>query len=483
MNIIPVIMAGGSGTRLWPVSRRDYPKPFLSLTPQEGSLLQITCRRLNGMKEVSSPLIVAGEAHRFIIERQLRAAGIAGCRIILEPEGKNTAPTAGLAAYHIKEEQGTEDAVMVLMPADHYIEDEKRLQEAVLLAANRATAGGLGTFGVKPRFAYDGYGYIRVGKKSDGIQKVRQFVEKPTMQKAREYIDSGEYYWNSGIFVWSLSFFLNSLQAHAPDIAAGCQTAIRERQKDLGFTRVGDVFKKVRSQSIDYALMEKEADVFLVPLDQAWSDIGTWKSVADIRQNLQNGDEHGNIILGEEESEGEGKVVDGKNVFISAGKNRIIATVGVDDLMVADTQDATLIVHRDKSEEVKTLVEEMRKEKREQADMQYRSHRPWGWYESLIKRTGFQVKRLAVYPGAALSLQSHRRRSEHWVVVRGEAEVTCNEKIFRLKKNESTYIPMHAKHRLKNPGKELLVVIEIQNGDYLEEDDIVRYDDVYGRKE
>ena len=471
MKIIPVILAGGSGSRLWPLSRQDFPKQFLALTPQEQTLLQLTCRRLSDLKEAQPPIVVAGEAHRFIVERQLRAAGLKDWFILLEPRAKNTAPAIGLAAHFIKAQLNDENATMVVMPADHYIKQEARLRAAVLRAAKQAQAGGLGTFGIVPTHPHSGYGYIRARKQTRSFYQVDEFVEKPAVDRAQKYIDSGKYYWNSGIFTFTAAAYLRSLRQYSPAMERACRLAIQERYEDLNFVRVGDAFTKSPADSIDYAVMEKETDLFLIPLQLTWSDIGSWHALTELYQN----DNHGNCALGD------ATICGGGDVFVHAKNQRLVATVGVHNVVVADTPDATLIVNRDRSEDVKTLVETLRKAKHPKADQQYRSHRPWGWYESLIKHEGFQVKRLAVYPNASLSLQSHRHRSEHWVVVQGEAEVTCDERVMTLTKNQSTYIPLGAKHRLRNSAKELLIIIEVQSGTYLGEDDIIRYDDVYGR--
>ena len=470
LPIVPVILAGGSGSRLWPLSRQDFPKQFLALTPAAQTLLQLTCLRLSGLDEAQPPLVVAGEAHRFIVERQLRAAGLKKWFILLEPSAKNTAPAIGLAAYFIKEQLG-QDATMVVMPADHYIKQEARLRTAVRRAARRAQAGGLGTFGIVPTRPHSGYGYIRARKRMGASYQVDEFVEKPAADRAQKYIDSGEYYWNSGIFVFTATAYLRSLQQHSPAMERACRLAMQERREDLNFTRVGDAFNKSPADSIDYAVLEKEKDLFLIPLQLTWSDIGSWQALTE----LYTSKEHGNLALGD------ATIYGGGDVFVYANAQRLVAAVGAHNLVIADTPDATLIVNRDRSEDVKNLVELLRKTKHPKASQQYRSHRPWGWYESLIKQEGFQVKRLAVYPNATLSLQSHRHRSEHWVVVQGKAEVTCDARIMLLKKNESTYIPLGAKHRLRNPAKELLIIIEVQSGAYLGEDDIIRYDDVYGR--
>ena len=494
MRLIPVILAGGSGTRLWPVSRPEFPKQFSSLTQEDLSLFQLTCQRLSSSKRlatrVAEPLVITNEAYRFIIERTLAEIGVSGSKIVLEPQQRSTAPAIALMAHLIANEYSADDLMLVL-PADAFIEEPQRFADYVADAADFLTEASakvsepaqkpIGTFGVKPLFPHTGYGYIKAGKAGNadaqaGTEKeVEAFVEKPDQAKAAEYIKHGGYFWNCGIFMFSASAYLARLEKLAPEILKATGAAMKNPGIDGSFIRPAEKeFAKSPNISIDYAVMEKTKNIYVLPMELNWSDVGSWKSVSDLYAKDADGNsQKANAVMRKT-----------KDSFVyssrSAGQ-RLITTLGVSGLAIVDTPDALLVANKDESEDVRGLVETLMQQKHPQAEEQYRSYRPWGWYESLIKREGFQVKRLAVYPSAKLSLQSHKHRSEHWVVVCGTALVTRDEEEISLKTNESIYIPLGAKHRLANPGKELLEVIEVQNGDYLGEDDIVRYEDIYSR--
>lgn len=474
MKIFPIILAGGTGTRLWPMSREDFPKQFLNLTDEKYSLLQLAARRASALPHTQPLIVITNEKYRFVVARQLQDAGIKNANILLEPLSKNTAPATGLAAHFLNEElqEDLQKVVMLIMPADHHIVDDKKLAKNVTLGAKRSlNMKTIGTFGIKPTFPHTGYGYVRTTPSQHGICKVREFVEKPSLTKARQYLRAGNCYWNSGIFVCTPDFYLESLAKHAPNITQTCQRAIVKRTLDMGFVRVDTkAFSRCPQDSIDYAIMEKQQDAFLIPLRLAWSDIGSWQSLAQLHKH----DRKGNISLGRV------FLHDTKNSMIYAGK-RLLTTLGVNNLIIADTPDALLIADKENAEEVKQLVEKLRSDKYVEADEQYRSYRPWGWYETLILDEGFQVKRLGVYPGAALSLQSHKYRAEHWVVVKGTARVTNQDKQYILQKDQSTYVPLGNKHQLENVGDDFLEIIEVQSGSYLGEDDIIRYADEYGR--
>ncbi len=518
MKIFPVILAGGSGTRLWPVSRPDFPKQFISLTKGEDSLFQLTYRRIyeSSIKhKLQQPLIITNEEYRFTVSKLLSDLGVKDAPIILEPIAKNTAPAVALAAHYIRQELDTDadsDSVMLVLPSDAYISAQDHDKFIQLLDTalqhcsgqggdgnesgkgdgdgngNRVAATGtgnkIGTFGIKPTFPHTGYGYINVGETEENgktrqggdsnpaILHVRKFVEKPAHDKAQEYIATGNYYWNSGMFALNTKAYLQSLQKLAPQINQSCESAIQAHQSDNNFVRPDmERFSECPADSIDYAVMEKEADIFLVPMDIQWSDVGSWQSLADLYDKDANNNS----------TKGDAVLYESKNSFAFSSSKRLLTALGVEDLVIVDTPDALLVANKNKTEEVKVLVQSLKEKKYPQVEEQYRTYRPWGWYESLIMRQGFQVKRLGVSPGSALSLQSHKHRSEHWVVVRGVALVTKGEEKITLHKNESIYLPLGCKHRLENEGAEFLEIIEVQSGDYLGEDDIIRYEDIYKR--
>ena len=473
MKLFPVLLAGGTGTRLWPMSREDFPKQFLKLTDEKFSLLQLAARRAAALPNVESIIVVTNEKYRFLVYRQLEEVGVKESHILLETLGKNTAPAIALAAYFISDKlkEDPKESVMLVMPSDHHINDTNKLHKTISAGVNHSLNGEIGTFGIKPTLPITGYGYIRASSIQQGIGRVEEFVEKPSLTKARQYLRNGNYYWNSGIFVFTVASYLDKLTRFAPSIKKRSNDAIQKMTKDMGFFRPdAKSFSRCPQDSIDYAIMEKQDDAFLVPLKAQWSDIGSWESLA--RTHKQ--DRRSNV------AQGHCLLHDTKDSMVYADK-KLVTTLGVDSLIIADTADALLVAHKSKAEEVKQLVERLRSEKYPEADAQYRNYRPWGWFESLIQGDGFQVKRLGVYPHAALSLQAHKYRAEHWVVVNGVARVTNGDKQYILQKNQSTYVPRGNKHKLENVDNDFLEIIEVQSGSYLGEDDIKRYEDQYGR--
>ncbi len=463
-QIYPVILSGGSGTRLWPLSREQYPKQLLPLTGKR-TLLQETVARLDGLKNAANPLFVCNEDHRFLVAEQIRQLGKTPLAIILEPSGRNTAPALTVAALTLK--RGAGDPVMLVMPADHDIKDGASFRESVRQAAPLAASGRVVTFGVRPKTPATGYGYIRRGKGHE----ILAFVEKPDLATADTYLKSGEYFWNSGIFMMRLSTWFEELKRFEPEIAQACQTAHEKGKSDGGFFRLDrDAFARCPSNSIDYAVMEKTERAAVVELDAGWSDVGAWSSLWE----HQGQDGNGNVIAGDV------YIHDTRNALLIS-QHRLLAAVGLDDVIVVETPDAVLVVKKDRAQDVKEIANRLKAERRSEYSVHRRVYRPWGSYEGMDAGERFQVKRLTVKPGAALSLQMHHHRAEHWVVVKGTAKVTRGEEVFLLSENESTYIPIGTKHRLENPGTIPLEIIEVQSGGYLGEDDIVRFDDVYNR--
>ncbi len=466
-SVLPVVLAGGAGTRLWPMSRELYPKQFLRLTGTT-TMLQDTLRRLEGVDAVS-PYLICNEDHRFIVAEQCRAIGLECGAIVLEPAARNTAPAIALAALHAI--AGGDDPVMLILAADHHIADPEAFRTAVAVGAELVRDDQLLTFGIVPDVPETGYGYIKAGEAiGSGAHRVAQFVEKPDVDTARKYLATGDYFWNSGMFMFKASTFLNELEAHRPDIFKVCQSAARGMSSDLDFKRPGAEFAKCPSESIDYAVMEKTRRSVVLPINVGWSDVGSWKALWEVSPR----DKGGNHIRGDVVT-----VDTSGSLLISEG--RLLATVGVSDLMVIETADAVLVAQREHSQDVKRVVEKLRATKRSEHLTHQRVYRPWGSYETVEHGDRYQVKRLSVNPGATLSLQLHHHRSEHWIVVQGTAMVTCGDKEFVVHENESTYIPIGSKHRLANPGKIPLHLMEVQVGSYLGEDDIVRFQDAYGR--
>jgi len=467
--LIPIILSGGSGTRLWPLSRKMYPKQFLSLLHDE-TMLQKTLSRLDGL-EHAAPIVVCNDEHRFIVAEQARQSGVEDLSIILEPFGRNTAPAIAVAALHAL--QHAQDPLLLVLSADHEIADEKAFCDAVRKAQPLAEAGKLVTFGIVPDHAATGYGYIKRGKPQDKGYIVDEFVEKPGHATATEYLDSGDYYWNSGMFMFKAQAYLDELKKFNLDMVTHCEQAARKLTEDIGFLRLdADAFAKCKSDSIDYAVMEKTDLACVVPMDAGWSDIGSWASLWDHSNKDDAGNStHGDVMTSETE-----------NSFVHA-ESRLVATVGVKDLVIVETQDAVLVADKNKSQEVKQIVERLKLEQREEEKFHRIVYRPWGSFDSVDAGEGYKVKRISVKPGARLSKQMHHHRAEHWVVVRGTARVFRDDEIFDLHENESVFIPLGATHYLENPGDGPLDIIEVQSGSYLGEDDIVRFDDIYGRSD
>ena len=466
VGVVPVILAGGVGSRLWPVSRAFFPKQFHRLLGDK-SFLQATLLRAKNVSD-ADPIIVCNEEHRFMVAEQCREVGVQWQALILEPEGRNSAPAIALAANAAKAQD--DQAIMLVLPSDHMVSDEDGFKAATAAAVVGASVGNLVTFGVAPDRAETGYGYIKIADKEGGLQNAQAFVEKPNSDVAKKYLDSGEYLWNSGMFVIGAKSYLDELQRHQPDMAAASAAAMESAQSDMDFLRPGPAFLESPAESIDFAVMEKTDLAQVVPVDFGWNDIGSWDAVADEVEK----DVHGNHFEGDVVS------VDTKNSMIMA-QNRLVGALGLDDVVVVETKDAVLIADRDRVQEVKSIVSRLEQENRDEHQYHAEVFRPWGSYEGIDEGGRYQVKRIKVKPGAALSLQLHHHRSEHWIVVRGTGRITRGEEVFTLGENESTYIPRGVKHRLENPGKLQLELIEVQVGPYLGEDDIERFDDVYGR--
>jgi mannose-1-phosphate guanylyltransferase len=466
-SVLPVVLAGGAGTRLWPLSRELYPKQFLKLTAGQ-TMLQETLRRLDGL-DCAAPYLICNEDHRFIVAEQCRAIGVECGAIVLEPAARNTAPAIALAALQAM--SGGDDPVLLILAADHHIADPAAFRAAVTIGADLVREDQLLTFGVVPEVPETGYGYIKAGAAiGAGAHQVARFVEKPDLATARKYLAEGGYFWNSGMFMFKASTYLKELETHRPDIFKACREAAKTMSNDLDFKRPGAEFSKCPSESIDYAVMEKTRRSVVLPANFGWSDVGSWKALWEVSQR----DKDGNHIRGDVVT-----VDTTGSLLLSEG--RLLATVGIDDLMVIETADAVLVAQRDHAQDVKRIVEKLRATKRSEHQTHQRVYRPWGSYETVEQGDRYQVKRLTVNPGATLSLQMHHHRSEHWIVVQGTATVTCGDKEFVVHENESTYIPIGSKHRLANPGKIPLHLMEVQVGSYLGEDDIVRFQDAYGR--
>jgi mannose-1-phosphate guanylyltransferase/mannose-6-phosphate isomerase len=468
--LIPLILSGGSGTRLWPVSRKNLPKQFLALAGK-GTLFQQTIARTRQLPDVAAPIVVASEDHRFLAADQLLEAGVTGATIVLEPLARNTAPAIALGAMQALQRDA--DAVLLVLPADHLIGDTAAFVEAVKQALPLAEQDWLVTFGIRPDRPETGFGYIRRAEAVGAHgHRVEQFIEKPDFATAESYLADGNYDWNSGMFLFKATRYLEELAAHAPGMLVAVREAHAKASADLDFVRIDrDAFGHVPDDSIDYAVMEKTHHAAVIPVSCAWSDIGSWSALWLTGEK----DAQGNL------REGDTLSIDTRNSLLRSHTRHLLATVGVDDLIVVTTPDATLVAHRDAAQDVKKIVEQLKAAGRSEHSLHRVVHRPWGSYDSLEAGERFQVKRIVVKPGASLSLQKHHHRAEHWIVVSGTAEVTCDDKVFLLGENQSTYIPLGSKHRLRNPGKVPLELIEVQSGSYLGEDDIVRFDDVYGR--
>lgn len=463
----PVILAGGSGSRLWPKSRAALPKQFLALTSEQ-SMLQETLSRLDGI-DAKNPIVICNDAHRFLVAEQLRQKQVAHGGILLEPVGRNTAPAIALAALHAL--QSDADDNLLVLAADHLIKHTEPFHKAIAQAEQLANAGYLVTFGIVPDEPHTGYGYIKAAQELEPGFVVDQFVEKPDEATAREYVDSGKYFWNSGMFMFKASRYLEELEKYNPEMLAICKKAIETEAKDLDFIRISEeIFSSCPDDSIDYAVMEKTAKAAMIPLDAGWSDVGSWSSLWD----TANKDAQGNVIKGDAILE------DVHNSYINA-EGRLISVIGLDNVVVVETKDAVMVANKDKVQNIKQVVNRLKAEKRPEFEFHREVFRPWGSYDSIDSGARFQVKRITVKPGEKLSVQMHHHRAEHWIVVSGTASVTIGETTRMVTENESTYIPIGEVHALENPGKIPLELIEVQSGAYLGEDDIVRFSDRYGR--
>ncbi|MFL9671418.1 mannose-1-phosphate guanylyltransferase/mannose-6-phosphate isomerase [Pseudomonas marginalis] len=467
--LIPVIMAGGSGSRLWPLSRQLNPKQFLCLADSEFSMLQATIKRLNGL-DIAVPRLICNEEHRFLAAEQLRQLGLESANILLEPVGRNTAPAVALAALQACVDE--QDPLLLVLAADHLIQNVTAFQESIHKALPMALAGKLVTFGIVATQPETGYGYIEKGEDlKDGGFEVARFVEKPDEDTALAYLASGKYLWNSGMFMFRAGRYLEELGKFRPDILDACRNAIAAGAQDMHFTRVGkEAFSDCPAESIDYAVMEKTADAVVVPLDAGWSDIGSWAALWEVGdKDVQGNVCHGDVLV-EQTS----------NTFVHS-HSRLVSTVGVEDLVIVETKDAVLVAHKSQVQNVKKIVDRLKMEGRRESLDHREVYRPWGMYDSIDNGSRYQVKRITVNPGAKLSLQMHHHRAEHWIVVSGTARVTNGEKNYLVTENQSTYIPIGQVHTLENPGVIPLELIEVQSGSYLGEDDIVRFEDLYGR--
>ncbi len=474
--ILPVIMAGGSGTRLWPLSRSMFPKQFLNING-ENTMIQETINRLENL-DVTKPMVICNNEHRFLVAEQLQKIGQSG-DIILEPVGRNTAPAIALAA--LKAIENGNDPLMLVLAADHIIQDVSAFEQAVKKAELFAQQDKMVTFGIVADSPETGYGYIKRGEASDDSEnafKVASFVEKPNQETAQNYLDSGEYYWNSGMFLFKASRYLEALGEYRADILKACKESFNKATSDLDFIRIDEaLFSNCPAESIDYAVMEplcsfnhSSKGAVVVPLDAQWSDIGSWSAILEVSDK----DSKGNYFKGDVISQ------DSKNCLVY-GEERLVSILGLEDIIVVDTKDAILVAHKNDVQNVKKLVEQIKKSKRDEWKIHREVYRPWGKYDSIDVGSRYQVKRITVNPGAKLSVQMHHHRAEHWVVVSGTAKVTNGDKTFLVSENESTYIPIGQIHALQNPGKLPLELIEVQTGSYLGEDDIVRLEDNYGR--
>ncbi|MGH8175534.1 MAG: mannose-1-phosphate guanylyltransferase/mannose-6-phosphate isomerase [Steroidobacter sp.] len=473
--LIPVILSGGSGTRLWPLSRELYPKQLLPLVGK-GTMLQETLARVADIKDVAAPIIVCNESHRFLVAEQMLQAGVPPQAILLEPVGRNTAPAIAVAAMaavaDLPNGKASSDPLLLILPADHVIRDLAAFQNAVATARQAAEQGKLVTFGVVPTKPETGYGYIRRAEGAGPAFPIAQFVEKPDRQTAQKYVESKEYFWNSGMFLFRASVLLDEMRSLAPDIYDACAHAFTAAKRDLDFTRLpGKEFSASPSDSFDYAVMEKTRHGAVVSLDAGWSDVGSWSALHEAIP----GDKDGNVCTGDVLTS------DSHGCYLQS-TSRLVAVVGLEDHVVVETKDAVLVAPKSRVQDVKDLVNQLKKQGRNETSLHREVFRPWGSYDSIDSGERFQVKRLTVKPGACMSLQLHHHRAEHWIVVAGTARITRGDDTFLLEENQSTYIPLGTRHRIENPGKIPLHMIEVQSGTYLGEDDIVRFEDRYGRE-
>ena len=467
-EVLPVILCGGSGTRLWPLSREAFPKQFHKLTG-DSSLFQQTCQRLSG-GIFRQPTVLSSQQHRFIVAEQLEELGLESASIILEPVGRNTGPAACIAALTAFE--ADKDALVLLAPSDHVISDALAFARAIHAGVDAAESGALVTFGVRPDCPHTGYGYIEVEASNSAPFAVQRFVEKPSLDLAEEYLSSGNFYWNSGIFLCKAVKLIEMFETFAPEILATCRSALDGAVKDLTFTKLGEAYADAPAISLDYAIAEKASNIRCIPLDTPWSDVGSWTALWDFLEK----DNEGNVI------QGPGDVIlESVSNSYAYSDHGCVALVGVDNVIVVAMEDAVLVASKDEAESIKTVVDRLKDNGHYQALQHNRIYRPWGWYQVLNQGDRYQVKCIMVKPKGKLSLQSHHHRSEHWVVVTGTVEVTRGDQVEFLSENQSTYIPIGEKHRLANPGKIPAFLIEVQSGPYLDEDDIIRYDDIYKR--
>ena len=466
--IVPVILAGGSGSRLWPLSRKLYPKQFIELIG-ETTLFQEAVLRLP--KSIGDPLVICNEEHRFLAAEQLCQINRSAASIILEPVGKNTAPAIALAA--LKSIKNNENVILLVLSADHLIQDVGKFHQAIESAKKQAEKNKLVTFGIVPQKVETGFGYIKGDvSQHEGYYNIDEFVEKPDYKTAQKYVDSGKYFWNSGMFMFQASVYLDELEKYEPEILSACKKSYQNEYHDLDFIRLNEEeFLSCPSQSIDYAVMERTNNAVMVTLDVTWNDVGSWSVLWD----SQYKDKNNNLVVGD--------VILNKvnNSYIHNASKRLVSAIGVSDLIIVDTEDAILVTNKDHGHYVKNIVEQIKESNRPESEQHRKVFRPWGYYDSIDNGNGFQVKRVLINPGAKLSLQKHGHRAEHWVVIKGKAKVTCGKKTFQLIENQSTYIPLGELHRLENIGSTPLEIIEIQTGDYLGEDDIIRIEDEYDR--
>ncbi len=468
--MIPVILSGGNGSRLWPLSRKLHPKQFLSLTGEK-TMFQQTLMRLYG-DAMSAPIIVSNDAHRFIVQEQMDVIGCTPQALLLEPCGRNTAPAVALAAFTVLEKE--QDDIMLVLPADHVITDEAAFHQALSVAEKAASKGEMVLFGITPNHAETGYGYIQAKLDqavTTGAFRVNAFFEKPNQENAQSYLESGDFYWNSGMFMFRAGRYLEELRLHEPEIYDRAYSAFQRSRKEGNLLHIDkEMFTLCPDDSIDYAVMEKTHKACVVPMQAGWNDVGSWSALWDVHEK----DENQNVLKGDVFLE------QSKGCYVQAG-DRVVTLLGLEDIVVVDTKDALLVAAKDKVQDVKKLVNALQEQQRPEPTIHREVYRPWGCYDSVDNGGRHQVKRITVKPGARLSLQKHHHRAEHWIVVSGTAEVTCGERIFLLSENQSTYIPVGEVHRLANPGKISLEIIEVQSGSYLGEDDIVRFEDIYGR--
>lgn len=467
-KIIPVILSGGSGTRLWPLSRKSRPKQFLALA-SEKTMFQETIVRLKGSSISDHPIVICSDDHRFMVAEQLRELDISPESIILEPIGRNTAPALTIAALSKISEP---DALLLVLPSDHLIANQKAFHHALSIASPLAEAGKIVTFGIVPTHAETGYGYIEsnISEISDW-HTIARFVEKPNGETAQQYLDAGNFYWNSGMFMFKASKLLSEMRQFRPDIVSACEQALSESDQDMDFVRLASSkFEECPSESIDYAVMEQTNDAVVVPLDAGWSDLGSWSSLWE----TGNKDDNNNILKGDVLQ------IESKNCYLHA-EHRLVTALGLDNIIVVETADAVMVAHPDNIQDVKALVDQLKNEQRSEAEQHREIYRPWGKYDAVDQGDRYQVKRITVNPGAKLSVQMHHHRAEHWIVVSGTAKIIIDGTEKLLSENQSTYVPVGSIHSLENPGKVPVEMIEVQSGSYLGEDDIVRFEDIYGR--